>query len=541
MSNYKNKIHIPQAILSLKKLFDFSGLHPALFAIFPLLTVWAFNYDKLTPTDVISAFVISLLGGFLLYLLFLGIFKNRRKAGLMTTLTLLLFFTYGHVYNSIKGKTLFGLILGRHRFLGPLWIMLLAAGAVFIVKFGSRAIYLDRYLNLIGLTLVIYSVGSLLFLYYQSETKKANPNAVLRSIPGLNTMPSVIDPDERPDIYYILLDGYSRDDVIRNYYKFDNSAFINELKDLGFVIPACAQSNYAWTALSMPATLNMNYYEGYTHTSTLPTRLDYDVQGDYTIHSLVRAILAEQGYTIVSFQDGFPWVEERDADVYYGAGTFLQRATSINEFDDMILETSGLRPYYDFEEVSANFEAQMLGIGDDQPTSVFNPPDLQKTKYNDLMNEFSNLEKAIRLPGKKFIYLHVPAPHNPYVVSPTGEYAPTPDPMIGYTNQVQYLNTRIIPILQDIIKGSKNPPVIVVQADHGWVNDPNRVDILNAYYLPDGGSKLIYPTITPVNTFRIIFNKYFGTSFGLLKDESFYSPALKQFDFSVTPVTCTDR
>jgi hypothetical protein len=255
----------------------------------------------------------------------------------------------------------------------------------------------------------------------------------------------------------------------------------------------------------------------------------------------VRAFLAGQGYTIVSFQNGYPWVELRDADVYYGAGTFLQRVTSANEFDDMVLVTSGLRAYYDFAHISANLEAQMLAVGDDPTQSVFDPTDLQKTKYSDLMTELSSMEKAMRLPGKKFVYLHVPAPHSPYVVSSNGSYAPTPDPLIGYRNQVEYINMRIIPIIQEIINNSKNPPVIVLQADHGWVNDPKRVDILNAYYLPGSASKLIYPTITPVNTFRVIFNAYFGAHIGLLKDESYYSPALKQFDFETVPSTCTDR
>ncbi|MDR3577309.1 MAG: hypothetical protein P4L50_25895 [Anaerolineaceae bacterium] len=525
----------------MKKLFDFSGLHPLLFAILPLLSLWSANYDKLTPIDVFSAFFLSIVLAVIIYILFARILKNGKKAGLLTTLILLLFFTYGHVYDFIKGVSLFGILIGRHRFLGPFWLIMLMVGTVLILKYGNKAVFLNRYLNQIGLVLVLFTVGNLLVLYYQSETKKGNANVDLSTIPGLNSMAAESNPDTRPDIYYILLDGYSRDDVIQNYYKFDNSAFIVDLKNLGFIIPACTQSNYAWTALSMPATLNMNYFNDYTHNSSFPARLDYDVQGDYTVHSLVRAFLAQQGYTIVSFQNGFPWTELRDANVYYGAGTFLQRVTSTNEFDDLLLETSGLRPYYDFAEISANSEAQMLGVGDDpgQPTAI--PTDLQKTKYNDLMNEFSNIEKAIHLPGKKFIYLHVPAPHNPYVVNPSGAYSPVLDPVVGYTNQVQYLNKRIIPIIQDILANSKTPPVIVIQADHGWVNDPKRVDILNAYYLPNGGNKQIYPTITPVNTFRIIFNTYFGANLPLLKDESFYSPALKQFDFSLVPSTCTNH
>ena len=45
--------------------------------------------------------------------------------------------------------------------------------------------------------------------------------------------------------------------------------------------------------------------------------------------------------------------------------------------------------------------------------------------------------------------------------------------------------------------------------------------ILNAYYLPDVGQSVLYPSITPVNTFRVIFNLYFNTNYELLPDKSY--------------------
>jgi hypothetical protein len=57
--------------------------------------------------------------------------------------------------------------------------------------------------------------------------------------------------------------------------------------------------------------------------------------------------------------------------------------------------------------------------------------------------------------------------------------------------------------------------------------------ILNAYYLPLKDCDLVYDSITPVNTFRVIFNCYFGTNYKLLEDKSYNS-----FDFS--PYKFTD-
>jgi hypothetical protein len=48
----------------------------------------------------------------------------------------------------------------------------------------------------------------------------------------------------------------------------------------------------------------------------------------------------------------------------------------------------------------------------------------------------------------------------------------------------------------------------------------------------------LYPTITPVNTFRIIFNTYFGQNIPLLEDVSMYSSYEDPFRYKLIPNTC---
>ena len=63
-----------------------------------------------------------------------------------------------------------------------------------------------------------------------------------------------------------------------------------------------------------------------------------------------------------------------------------------------------------------------------------------------------------------------------------------------------------------------------MQGDHGpnGFLDPQpahiRYPILNAYYLPDDGSSKLYPSISPVNTFRLILSNYLGADLELLPD-----------------------
>ena len=92
-------------------------------------------------------------------------------------------------------------------------------------------------------------------------------------------------------------------------------------------------------------------------------------------------------------------------------------------------------------------------------------------------------------------------------------------------------------LVDEILSKSDVPPIVILQADHGpastfgsdgWARPTEnmlreRTSIFNAYYLPQGGSDLLYNSITPVNTFRLIFNRYFKTNYDLLNDKIYFS------------------
>jgi hypothetical protein len=78
----------------------------------------------------------------------------------------------------------------------------------------------------------------------------------------------------------------------------------------------------------------------------------------------------------------------------------------------------------------------------------------------------------------------------------------------------------MIDILRSIIESSDDPPIIVLQGDHG-LRQENLLEILSAYHLPEGVDAGLYPSISPVNSFRVVFDGYFGTDYGLIDDLSF--------------------
>ncbi len=167
---------------------------------------------------------------------------------------LILFFSYGHLYLLLKGVEVGGFYLFRHRTLVPVWIIL-AALAIWWVSRTSLDVTLVTYtLNLVGLFLLIFPIMQIVSFSVQNEASQASAEK--------NT--SALDlkvKSQPPDIYYIILDGYGRSDVLKNEYDYDNSDFLNGLRGLGFYVADCSQSNYAQTQISLASSLNFNYLD----------------------------------------------------------------------------------------------------------------------------------------------------------------------------------------------------------------------------------------------------------------------------------------
>ena len=357
----------------------------------------------------------------------------------------------------------------------------------------------------------------------------------------------VIDRNNLPDIYLIVLDNYARDDVLRREFNYDNQPFLKQLSDLGFVIPKCSMSNYAWTVLSMSSELNMNYLDTfYSEMDPKAKTINYDLFTDYIRHSLVWENLTSLGYKTISFESEFLWVEIPDADIYYTSqtnGQVFQRILNPTEFGQRLSETTLLSMLPDAEAILPNLKKKISDLEDFFTNLITSLKSLgqdpYRAKYNLIMRNLNYMESIATVPGPKFVYLHLPAPHTPQVLGPNGEFMPAlRDP--GYQHTITYLNKRFIEIVGKIIKQSNVPPIIIMQGDHCFSNeDDNRMNIFNAYYLPGEGKKQVYSSITPVNSFRIILNTYFGWKYPILKDMSNWGKEGYFFDFIITPPNCS--
>jgi hypothetical protein len=170
------------------------------------------------------------------------------------------------------------------------------------------------------------------------------------------------------------------------------------------------------------------------------------------------------------------------------------------------------------------------------------------------------LQEAPVLEGDYFVYAHIIAPHPPFVFDERGTVISHAEPftlhdanyymrehsqknyIAGYRKQIQYVNALVLETVDAILAHSTTPPIIIIQGDHGpgahlhWGSleqtiPAERFSILNAYYFPDQDYTRLYPSISPVNSFRVLFDQFFGANYALLPDRHYYSSWSFPFDF----------
>ncbi len=503
--------------------------HPILFALYPPIALLANNILQIRPVDALRSVLVFLFLGGLVYLLTWLICRNWQRAGILSSIVIVSFSVYGQIYNALEKLNSAGEGLGRHRYLAPVWLIIALALIFLAVRTKRDLSYSNQIINIISIILIgfpLIQLGASAWSTYQNT--KANEQTVSQITHEIGPGGQI-----KPDVYYIILDMYGRDDVLEEKFKFDNTKFLTSLEEMGFFIGRCSMSNYNMTELSLASSFNMNYLQrlgdqyqaGNRDRSGLPSLIH---------QSAVRHIFEEMGYRFINFETGFSFTEIRDADEFlspsYHELDASETLVHINAFEAMLARTTA---------VSAILDAQ---------TKWFNPVvDALDTRKAHVIRELFVLDKLPTLAveeSPKFVYAHILIPHPPFVFSRSGvninfpgndgatPVGPTPkDYAMGYRNQLDYINYRILPIVQEILANSKNPPIIILQGDHGV--DPRRSFILNAYYLPDGGTADLYPEITPVNTFRTILNQYFQGDYDLLSDVNYASKDATPFDFSV--------
>jgi Sulfatase len=552
-------------------------IHPFLLAIYPILSIYTANIDRIRGLYILRPLLLSLSYCLVMFMLVWLVTRNSKRAGLITSILLILFFSYGHVYALIEGKTLAGFAIGRHRILLIVWAGLFLSGSWWILRRLKDSGKATALANVIALAALVMPILNITTYYYrqQTSTARAKPQAEAEIQEEASLDP---DLENLPDIYYIILDAYGRQDVLQQLYGYDNAPLMKQLESLGFTIASESRTNYGQTGLSIASSLNMDYIQ--TILDELNSeRRDYQQLLELVKQSRVRSIVESYGYKTMAFSTGYWLTEINDADLYLEYGDSqakgnvlgsMSKIGQVNPFEVMVVQSTAailITDYVthcvnelDVYQASTPQEREQRGIYQSGWKSIgcvlfeglhetLNYPFREHRER--IQYAFDKLPELAEVSEPHFVFAHFIAPHFPFVFGPDGEVGTYLEEtglpfwessftyeeyLNGYTGQITFVDKRIQQILQDILLNSEREPIIIVQADHGpdltaRLYEPpaleyllERFPILNAYYLPSYCQRdQLYTSVTPVNSFRVVFNACFGTDYELLEDRSYWS------------------
>ena len=502
-------------------------IHPALFAAFPLLALYVHNMHQIPIQDLAQPLGIALLGTLCVWALFLLLTRHLRKAALAASAVDVVFFSYGHFRNFLPESL--------HWLITPVCALALLGLLFFILKTRSPLLDATVVLNLAALVLVAPSGWEISAnLWHTSHSagtlsqKVANvsqhtPSSTVKSPRSISLPPS--EAANLPDIYYIILDAYGRDDRLQQFYGYDNTPFLKALEQRGFYIARHSGANYDQTPLCLASALTMNYLDE-SGKGLGPESLRQKVD-----ENAVVACLRPFGYSYINIWSGMELSRVATADLV------------LNGKSD-----------------TSTFAGQAFGLTALSAISRTTHSGFDRHRER-LQGVFHSLQTVARQPAPKFVFAHLLAPHPPFVFGANGEAVDPDGPFTlddaswllkritpeqyksRYVAQLQYVNRCVLEAVDAILQQSARPPIILLQGDHGsrmtldWESLANTdlrepFSILNAYYVPKKVRADLYDTITPVNSFRILLTDLFDANYPRLPDRSFYSTAAHPYDFT---------
>lgn len=482
---------------------QFPAIYPPLLAAYPILSLYASNQSLIPLHDLWRPLGVAVGGTILLWIFFGIVLRDAQKSAIAAT-SIASGFLSLHLLSQIiplpKDSIASVISCG---------IIILSLAALLVWKWKWHRPL--SFFSVVIVALPIFQIASA-----QMGQSRAS------STPELAKNDKITN---RPDIVYVILDGYGRSDVLKQIYGYDNRDFIDGLEKRGFYVAQESHSNYCQTELSISSSLNHAFIPDIP---TIKPAAPPDIRPNFSEalqNSNVFQRLKSIGYQTSAITTGFPSLNFPNVDrkQVAPAGVNLLESTLI----------------------------QRLPFGD-QSSAVASMFSKRQELIKDGFAQLASLSDQGSIP--QFTIVHILAPHPPFSFGANGEELPRKGAFgywdgsdyfamvgdkdfykTGYANQAKFISSQILKSLDSILAKRGERPIIVIQGDHGpkmgldqsvyeKTNIHECFPILNAYLVPENVQKELYASITPVNTFRTIFRTMFGDNLPDLPDRSWYSP-----------------
>lgn len=473
---------------------------PILVAVVPTLYHYSNNAQKLTLLNLSRMLVFNIALAGIIYLSMLVIYRSQPIKAANAAVILLIFFNvYGLCYRYLLELDIVRI---KHYTFLPLFL-LLAIYAILLVTRVNHSVAAAVWKNL----LLVVGILNLLYLVLIIPAEIRKSQARLTNAP-VGKATEEIPEGDLPDIYYIVLDEFAGFQAMREYWNYDEvDDFVDFLQDQGFFVAEESHASSIDTLHQLASRLNYQEY---------PLGMDVQTYVAYIADNRVMRELRSRGYTTVVFDETnmpYPSAQSIQADHVYEYGSDAipesdqgEYGFYFDEFGELVVDNTMLSAF------SRNYRKN----------------DQMISQHTAMISFTVNNIASRNIPSPKFVYVHLMLPHFPFAFDRNGNVADTD----RFTDWNRYLDNYIysIKVAQTMINNillaadADNPPVIVLQSDHGARNHmtsragsavlPDYPEefttlILNALYLPGYDQTSLPQNLDPIDTFPIIFNHLF--------------------------------
>ena len=483
--------------------------HPLLFAAWPVVTRYRDNLDAVPVREAVNLALFAAGVALALLVVLTLLLRNARRAGLITSVIVITIMMWGAARDQ----------LSEAGWLIYAWIG--TAVVLIVICFFIRSVLRELTTIAAGMSVVV-----LVLAVFPIIREKATDIQAWRTPPAPTEDLDALVGDwsaggEPRDIFYLVFDRYGSQASMEQRWSMDLDPFFGGLTERGFVVTPDSKANHLRTAQSLASTFNLRYLDDLARRYGRDSGNMLPVYRQLQDHAVGR-LLKDRGYEYVHIGPWWdPTQENPSADV------------------NMAYETES-----DFE--LSLFRSTLLSYFEHRLTGTARSDELRRVPYDGALHQFRSLRAAAQRPGPTFVFAHILLPHEPFVFDEHGNFIgieeeATRTRELSYAEQTTFTNQLINAMLDDVVDVPEaERPIMVLSADEGphpvrfkadeenfdWTQASDeelgeKLRILNAYLLPGAEDPGLYDSISPVNTWRVIFNTYFGADLPLLEDRTY--------------------
>jgi hypothetical protein len=507
---------------------------PPLVALVPVLGIAARNPGQFRYTDLATILLVvglaTLMVTLLIYPVARRLVRDARAIHVTSLLAVLLvawWFGYVPVQAAVEKVAA---PLSRHRVLVPLGLVATAAAVLWCARQEAgrlRAVsgFVGRFALFLGAILGLQTIVT-----DARGPRAARRSALVRELAApIPLHPAAATAANAPprDIYVVVLDGRANARVLREVFGYDDRAFEDSLRGLGFLVPADVRSNYVQTYLSVASLLNA------THVTQLardagPASRDHTLPTYLVKQNRTARFLKARGYRYLLFPSAW-WAATANSPL------------ADEEFDPtpgIVLRHELTRTELRLAVVRSSLARYLVGTRTSQTPMV-----------EHFLRSFEGLARVPADPAPTFAFAHFLIPHVPYLLDAACRplrhaisddmEADTPEQRADYLGQVRCADSLVLRLVTELLRRSSPAPVIIVVGDHGsrfadvgFYDHPDRVSraflrerfgAFGAFYLPAGGQREFREPVTLVNVLGSVLRYYFGADLPRNADSMYVS------------------